>query len=139
MLKHKKSMFSGNFKVLPIWNSFYFINLAIFGDFVAIFEKKMTSKKIFFFNFFFFQIFGNRFFEHNLARFEENFFLKISKKNFWKFLILEKVSFRTLFSISDWLYTHQQFVYGLVIMFTKEIFMWHAYPLSTRASKNGSL
>ena len=36
----QKSNFSKNLKVLPIWNCFYFINLAIFGDFMAIFAKK---------------------------------------------------------------------------------------------------
>ena len=50
------------------------------------------------------------FFEHNLARFGD--------KIFWKFLISEKVIFWALFFISDWLYMHQQFVYGLVIEFT---------------------
>ena len=54
-------------------------------------------------------------------------------------IVPKKVLFLTIFLISHWLYTHQQFVYGLVIMFAKEIFMWHAYPLSTKASKNGSL
>ena len=89
MLKHKKSMFSGNFKVLPIWNSFYFINLAIFGDFVAIFEKKWLQKKIFFQKniFKFFEI---AYFEHNSARFEEKFFLKIWKKFFENFTSWKK-------------------------------------------------
>ena len=37
--------------------------------------------------------------------------------------------------ISDWLYTHKQFVSGLVIMIFKEIFMSHVYPLRTKANK----
>ena len=38
-------MYSGKSKVLPIWKCFYFINMAIFGHFVAIFAKKIMTKK----------------------------------------------------------------------------------------------
>ena len=132
-------MFSGNFKVLPIWNSFYFINLAIFGDFVAIFEKKNDFKKNFFFKIFFSNFWKSLFLSLIWRDLRNFFFLKISKKFFWKFLILKKVKFWTLISISDWLYTHKQFVSSLVIMIIQEIFMWHAYPLRTNAYEKYSL
>ena len=54
----KKSICSKNLKVLPIWNRYHCFDWMIFGDFIAIFGKNMTEKK-FFFQFFFFRIFGN--------------------------------------------------------------------------------
>ena len=60
LLKFKKSMCFENLKVLPIWNCQQSSDLIVFDNFVAIFGKKMTSKKIFFSKFFF-QIFENGF------------------------------------------------------------------------------
>ena len=53
-----------------------------FWRFRGDFGKKDDFKKKFFFSKFFFKILQIAFFEHNLARFEEKFFLKISKKIF---------------------------------------------------------
>ena len=97
MLKCKKSMCFENLKVLPIWNrqqSFHFI---IFGNFEAIFGKKKTSKKNFFFKIFFFKFLKMAFFEHNLARFEEKIFWKFQKKIFENFSFWKKCYFGQYF------------------------------------------
>ena len=52
------------------------------------FSQKNRDKKKFFSFFFFFQIFGIRFFEHNLTRFEEKN-SKISKNFFWSHISCE--------------------------------------------------
>ena len=62
--------------------TFLYYQSGDFWRFRGNFGKKMTSKKNFFFQIFFFKILQIAFFEHNLARFEEKNFLKISKKNF---------------------------------------------------------
>ena len=99
-------MYSGKSKVLPIWKCFYFINMAIFGDFVAIFVKKSCQKNFFFQNFFFFKFLEIAFFEHNLARFEENFFFENFKKFFLKISHFEKsVILDTIFDFWLALYT----------------------------------
>ena len=139
MLKRKKSIYSGQLKVLSIWNRFYITNQAIFGDLVAIFAKNMTSKKNFFSKFFleFLQI---AFFEPNLARFEEKF-LKISKKIFENFSFWKKYYFGQYF----WFligFTHTNNLSQVLLSWLFKKFlctMYNVYPLRANASFLASL
>ena len=67
---------------------FYFIQ-TIFGDFVAIFEKKTCPQKKIFKKIFFYFL-EIAYFEDNSARFEEKIFFENLKKNFLKISHLEK-------------------------------------------------
>ena len=66
--------------------TFLYYQSGDFWRFGGNFGKKNDFKKNFFF-----KILQIAFFEHNLARFEENFFFENFEKFFGKFLILEKV------------------------------------------------
>ena len=77
MLKCKKSMCFENLKVLPIWNRRQSFYLIVFDDFVAIFGKKMTSKK-----FFSFKIFFSNFWKWLSLSI---IWRDLKKKKFWKF------------------------------------------------------
>ena len=83
----KKSICSKNLKVLPIWNRYHCFDRTIFGDFIAIFEKNTTEKKIFFDKFFFSNFCKSPFLIIIRRDLMKIFFLEISKKNFEKKIV----------------------------------------------------